>query len=54
VPAAAEILASGGSVDDFVAAVVSAAAPIDDLRAPAAYRHHALAVLARRMHGWLQ
>jgi CO/xanthine dehydrogenase FAD-binding subunit len=54
VPAAADVLAAGGSVDDFVAAVVSAAAPIDDMRTTAAYRRHALAVLARRMHGWLR
>lgn len=32
--------------------VASAAAPIDDVRGTAAYRKHALAVLARRTLGW--
>ncbi|MEU2930260.1 FAD binding domain-containing protein [Streptomyces sp. NPDC007251] len=32
--------------------VASAAAPIDDVRSTAAYRRHALAVLARRTLGW--
>jgi CO/xanthine dehydrogenase FAD-binding subunit len=54
VPAAADVLVAGGPAEEFVAAVVSAAAPIEDHRASAAYRRHALSVLARRMHGWLQ
>jgi CO/xanthine dehydrogenase FAD-binding subunit len=32
--------------------VASAAAPIDDVRGTAAYRRHALAVMARRTLGW--
>jgi CO/xanthine dehydrogenase FAD-binding subunit len=32
--------------------VATAAAPIDDVRGSAAYRVHALAVLARRTLGW--
>lgn len=39
-------------VDQFAAAVASAAAPIDDVRGTAAYRRHALAVLARRTLSW--
>jgi CO/xanthine dehydrogenase FAD-binding subunit len=35
-------------VERFGALVASAAEPVDDLRAPAAYRRHAAAVLARR------
>ena len=46
-----------GDVPDAVAAefgrlVATAAAPIDDVRGTAAYRRHALAVLARRCLGW--
>jgi CO/xanthine dehydrogenase FAD-binding subunit len=32
--------------------VAGAARPIDDVRGTAAYRRHALAVLARRTLGW--
>jgi CO/xanthine dehydrogenase FAD-binding subunit len=32
--------------------VAAAAAPIDDVRGTAAYRRHALAVMARRTLGW--
>jgi len=46
-----------GEVSDTVAAefgrlVAAAAAPIDDVRGTAAYRRHALAVMARRCLGW--
>jgi CO/xanthine dehydrogenase FAD-binding subunit len=46
-----------GDVPDAVAAefgrlVAAAAAPIDDVRGTAAYRRHALAVMARRCLGW--
>jgi CO/xanthine dehydrogenase FAD-binding subunit len=59
---AAEALAgdlpwNGGRLDPALArrfgeAVASAAAPIDDVRGTAAYRRHALAVLARRTLSW--
>lgn len=39
--------------DTFADVVVASAAPIDDVRATAAYRRHALHVLARRAHAWL-
>jgi CO/xanthine dehydrogenase FAD-binding subunit len=39
-------------VEEFGRAVARAAAPIDDVRGTAAYRSHALAVLARRTLGW--
>lgn len=47
----------GSALDEEVARrfgelVAAAAAPIDDLRGRAAYRSHALAVLARRTLGW--
>src|SRR5262245_20388595 len=39
-------------VDGFAGRVASAAAPIDDVRGSAAYRRHALSVMARRTLGW--
>jgi CO/xanthine dehydrogenase FAD-binding subunit len=39
-------------VDRFAQMVAQAAQPIDDLRGTAAYRRHALSVLARRTLGW--
>ena len=39
-------------VEEFGRLVATAAAPIDDVRGTAAYRLHALAVLARRSLGW--
>jgi CO/xanthine dehydrogenase FAD-binding subunit len=39
-------------VERFGTAVAAAAAPIDDVRGTAAYRQHALAVLARRALRW--
>jgi CO/xanthine dehydrogenase FAD-binding subunit len=56
--AAAELpWSSGGPLDDGLARrfgelVAAAAAPIDDVRGTAAYRRHALAVLARRTLHW--
>jgi CO/xanthine dehydrogenase FAD-binding subunit len=38
--------------DEFGRLVATAAAPIDDVRGTAAYRRHALAVMARRCLGW--
>lgn len=59
---AAEALArhlpwDGGALDQDLAtrfgeAVAAAAAPIDDVRGTAAYRNHALAVMARRALSW--
>ncbi|MBO0827651.1 MAG: FAD binding domain-containing protein [Streptosporangiales bacterium] len=42
----------GGLARRFGERVAAAARPIDDLRGTAAYRRHALAVLARRTLGW--
>ncbi|WP_055481866.1 FAD binding domain-containing protein [Sphaerimonospora mesophila] len=49
--------AGGSALDEEVARrfgelVAAAAAPIDDVRGRAAYRSHALAVMARRTLGW--
>lgn len=41
-----------GVVRRFGELVAAAAAPIDDVRGTAAYRRHALAVMARRTLGW--
>ncbi|MGZ8584870.1 MAG: FAD binding domain-containing protein [Actinomycetota bacterium] len=41
-----------GVVDAFAELVAGAARPIDDVRGTAAYRRHALGVLARRAVGW--
>jgi CO/xanthine dehydrogenase FAD-binding subunit len=42
----------GPLAEKFAALVRAAAAPIDDVRGTAAYRRHALAVLARRTLSW--
>jgi CO/xanthine dehydrogenase FAD-binding subunit len=42
----------GGVVAEFAALVRAAGAPIDDVRGTAAYRLHALAVMARRALSW--
>ena len=41
-----------GAVEGFAERVQAAARPIDDIRGTAAYRRHALGVLARRAVGW--
>jgi CO/xanthine dehydrogenase FAD-binding subunit len=41
-----------GAVEGFAERVAAAARPIDDVRGTAAYRRHALSVLARRAVGW--
>jgi len=43
---------SGAALDRFGELVAAAARPIDDIRGTAAYRRHALAVLARRCMAW--
>jgi CO/xanthine dehydrogenase FAD-binding subunit len=55
--AAAELPWAGGDLDETVARrfgelVAEAATPIDDVRGSAAYRRHALSVLARRTLRW--
>jgi CO/xanthine dehydrogenase FAD-binding subunit len=42
----------GGAAEAFAELVAGAAKPIDDVRGTAAYRRHALRVLARRAVGW--
>ncbi|HZD79731.1 MAG TPA: FAD binding domain-containing protein [Actinomycetota bacterium] len=42
----------GPDLEGFAERVVAAVAPIDDVRGTAAYRRHAVAVLARRALGW--
>jgi CO/xanthine dehydrogenase FAD-binding subunit len=41
-----------GTPEDFAERVAAAASPIDDVRGTAAYRRHALGVVARRALGW--
>jgi CO/xanthine dehydrogenase FAD-binding subunit len=43
---------AGEDVEGFVELVAAAARPIDDVRGTAAYRRHAVRVLARRALGW--
>ena len=43
---------SGAAIDEFARLVAEAARPIDDVRGSAAYRRHALGVLARRALSW--
>ena len=43
---------SDGALNRFGELVAAAAKPIDDVRGTAAYRRHALAILARRCLGW--
>ncbi len=52
-PDAELVLRAGGDAETFADAVESACAPIEDVRATAAYRRHAIAVVARRVHRWL-
>jgi CO/xanthine dehydrogenase FAD-binding subunit len=44
---------SGAALERFGELVAAAAAPIDDVRGSAAYRRHALGVLARRTLTWV-
>lgn len=48
------LLLDGAPPDDVGAAVAEASSPIDDHRASAAYRRHALAVLGSRITRWLR
>jgi CO/xanthine dehydrogenase FAD-binding subunit len=48
--AAEELLADPARADDFADAVARSVSPIDDVRGSAAYRTHAMRVLARRAH----
>jgi CO/xanthine dehydrogenase FAD-binding subunit len=41
-----------GTAEDFAERVAAAARPIDDVRGTAAYRRHALGVVAQRALGW--
>jgi CO/xanthine dehydrogenase FAD-binding subunit len=43
---------SAATLDRFGKLVAAAAKPIDDVRGTAAYRRHALAVMARRCLSW--
>ena len=43
---------SAATMDRFGELVAAAARPIDDIRGTAAYRRHALAILARRCLAW--
>ena len=45
-------LLPAGAVEGFAERVAAAARPIDDVRGTAAYRAHAVGVLARRAVGW--
>jgi hypothetical protein len=47
-PVAGLVVAPLADVDSFPQQVAAAASPIDDVRGTAAYRRHALRVLARR------
>jgi CO/xanthine dehydrogenase FAD-binding subunit len=47
-PVARLVVAPVADAEGFAELVVAAASPIDDLRGTAAYRRHALGVLARR------